>query len=481
MPSDMNGMEAAVSIDGNPPGAHVPGRITLPALGEGAITARVAFAVWEPFRFHDLLVFSEVDGSNQPVASTALCATRPPPPPRLMLSLASCAGDLIHLVYSKPVQLDGGYALDQGGVITAVEYGSSQSDVLLRTHALTPGLNYTLTAEGVHDQEALPNALAPNPTVSIVRPSSLATMPARLSLRRVGHMTNRTVVVEWNAPDCVLQTTTALRTDPSENVWTDLPEARSPYMTLALDPARYYRLACTPGCITAPNSALAFDGNDLVAIPDAPSLNPSTALTVECRVNFGRLASGPGTNGTDAQFIVAKGGEHTAGGFRLYQSRPGTLNQIWFGIGPVGSAVYANYTGPLQTNRWYQLAASYDGTNLKLYLDGRQVALNVVPRVPIGNSSPLYFGYNDVAGFAYHLTGQLEEVRLWNHARSDAQITANRNARLTGAEPGLVGYWTFDEPTGEQRVFDQASYLNLGVLGSSIAPAADDPQRVPGP
>jgi hypothetical protein len=365
-----------------------------------------------------------------------------------------------------------------------MEYGSSEFDVLLHTQTLTPGLNYMLTAEQVHDQEALPNVLAPNPTVSRVRPSSLATMPARLSIRRVGPMADRMVAIEWSAPDCVLQTTTALHSDSRDNVWTDLPEARSPYVTPAVEPARFFRLACNPGCLTAPNSALAFDGNDLVTIPDAPSLNPSLALTVECRVNFGRLASGSGTNGTNVQFIVAKGGEAvfeggeaTPGGFRIYQHRPGALNRLQFGIGPVG----ANYTGPLQTNRWYHLAGSYDGTTLKFFLDGMRVALNVVPRVPVGNSSPLYFGYNDVVGLPYQLTGQLEEVRLWNYARTDDQIKANRNARLTGTEPGLVGYWPFDELTGEQRVFDLAAYLNQGVLGSSIAPASDDPQRVPGP
>jgi len=43
----------------------------------------------------------------------------------------------------------------------------------------------------------------------------------------------------------------------------------------------------------------------------------------------------------------------------------------------------------------------------------------------------------------------MDEVRIWNRARSADEITADMDHRLTGAEPGLVGYWHVDEGAGE--------------------------------
>ena len=39
---------------------------------------------------------------------------------------------------------------------------------------------------------------------------------------------------------------------------------------------------------------------------------------------------------------------------------------------------------------------------------------------------------------------QMAEVCIWNKARSEAEIKADMNQRLTGLEPGLVGYWPLD-------------------------------------
>lgn len=49
----------------------------------------------------------------------------------------------------------------------------------------------------------------------------------------------------------------------------------------------------------------------------------------------------------------------------------------------------------------------------------------------------------------------------------------------SGAQAALVGYWTFDEGTG-QTVFDSSGYNNHGVLGSSSSVETSDPTRVSG-
>ena len=126
-----------------------------------------------------------------------------------------------------------------------------------------------------------------------------------------------------------------------------------------------------------------------------------------------KLAWGPGLSGTDSQFLICKGGDRTSGAYLLQQSGSSPGNYwLRFMIGPFQNSWQATSTVPFQTNRWYHVAGTYDGQTLKLYLDGRLVNSNSVGIIPVGNSSPLYFSYDDVSGFPYYLTGQLDEVRL---------------------------------------------------------------------
>jgi hypothetical protein len=74
--------------------------------------------------------------------------------------------------------------------------------------------------------------------------------------------------------------------------------------------------------------------------------------------------------------------------------------------------------------------------------------------------------------------GEMDEVRVWNTARSEAEIQANRDRRLAGDEPGLVAYWNFDEGEG-QVVSDVTTNRNHGRLGSSEAADGNDPVWVP--
>src|SRR5262249_36344453 len=52
--------------------------------------------------------------------------------------------------------------------------------------------------------------------------------------------------------------------------------------------------------------------------------------------------------------------------------------------------------------------------------------------------------------------GRLAEVRLWNLGLSDAEVAAHARASISGSEPGLLGYWPFDEATGA-TAFDRSA------------------------
>jgi hypothetical protein len=74
-----------------------------------------------------------------------------------------------------------------------------------------------------------------------------------------------------------------------------------------------------------------------------------------------------------------------------------------------------------------------------------------------------------------YFRGRIDEVRIWDHPRSPAQIQASWNKTLPGNEPGLVAYWRFDEGSG-QVAHDSTSYAHDGQLGVSPAAEPSDPQ-----
>ena len=215
---------------------------------------------------------------------------------------------------------------------------------------------------------------------------------------------------------------------------------------------------------------LEFDGDDRVTIPDSPSLNPS-AITVELRVNFGSFAIQP------AQMLVAKGNDQASGSYRLFQEG-GAGHLLTFALDHYRNPSRVHATPPLETDRWYHLAGTYDGNTLRLLLDGEPIASNVVGSIAIGNTSPLYLSHNDFGGHTYPLTGQMDEVRIWDYARSAEEIQATMGGPLTGSEPGLVGYWNFNEALGSQPVLDASANGNNGYLGTTNVVDDADPARV---
>ncbi|MBQ6339476.1 MAG: LamG domain-containing protein [Kiritimatiellae bacterium] len=92
------------------------------------------------------------------------------------------------------------------------------------------------------------------------------------------------------------------------------------------------------------------------------------------------------------------------------------------------------------TEGWHHAALVRSGTTISLYLDGvfETNATDYVNATPSGASTAPF-----LIGPAFY--GSLAEVRLWNVARTAAEIAASKDTRLAGTEPNLLGYWPLDE------------------------------------
>ena len=106
-----------------------------------------------------------------------------------------------------------------------------------------------------------------------------------------------------------------------------------------------------------------------------------------------------------------------------------------------------------------------------LYKDGVSVLEQTTPAVRV--SSPGYRWALGGNGYA-PLAAAFAELRIWSTARSAAQVEAARSQRLSGQEPGLVGYWRLDE-TGTPTTLRHLMDATLSMEAAEVVSVTEGP------
>jgi concanavalin A-like lectin/glucanase superfamily protein len=180
-------------------------------------------------------------------------------------------------------------------------------------------------------------------------------------------------------------------------------------------------------------TALHFDGDDEVVVPDHRALEPA-AITIAAWV---RAAESPGTY----RYIFSKGaasclrssyGLYTGphGGVAFYVAGDG-----WFTLSPQAprEAVW--------DGRWHRVTGTFDGTRVRLYVDGDEVGA--------GTPGPTQIEYRMVSRTpyigSYHgecrlpFAGDLDGVAIWSDALSQTRISADAEPPAETPESGPIG------------------------------------------
>ena len=219
--------------------------------------------------------------------------------------------------------------------------------------------------------------------------------------------------------------------------------------------------------------ALQFDGtDDLLNCGNGSSLQiTGNKITLEAWINVNEFKSQPFAGSV----IVKDQGSNSSG----YMIRCGGNGIINFNIGNGSWHEISTPANTVQLNNWHHVAASYDGSAMKIYIDGELAAQsNIVFTIGNAISNNLFVG--ESPGFPGRVfNGKIDEVRIWNVARTQAQIQNTMNTVLTSEyystpDSKLVGYWRLDEGTG-QTAEDLSFYSNTATLGTSANPDANDP------
>ena len=83
---------------------------------------------------------------------------------------------------------------------------------------------------------------------------------------------------------------------------------------------------------------------------------------------------------------------------------------------------------------------------MRLYVNGLLAEKREFSGQMASNDVPVSISMNNV-GQREATKGFIDMVRIGNVARSEAEIQAKMDSRRTGNEPGLAGYWNFDDGT----------------------------------
>ncbi|HEX6587450.1 MAG TPA: LamG-like jellyroll fold domain-containing protein [Longimicrobiales bacterium] len=210
--------------------------------------------------------------------------------------------------------------------------------------------------------------------------------------------------------------------------------------------------------------ALSFDGDDFAEVPNDAAIEGDSIFTVELWVRP------DSTNGGALLAVWGTTRQTSSWALRLNGLVPQLLIRA-----PSGAVVDTVSGGPpLAEDVWQHVAFVYDRGSAVIYVNGAPVASDTGLVRPNQDGTPtLRFGA-DATGAgglpASFLNGDLDEIRIWSSARTQAELAADMTASVAG-QPGLRAWWPL--ASGSGHPVDQVAGLIAtrgGTLGLTSTP-----------
>jgi len=147
-----------------------------------------------------------------------------------------------------------------------------------------------------------------------------------------------------------------------------------------------------------------------------------------------------------------------------------TYNETSQGWG-FGSHAFARtaWSGVTETtnNQWVHIAATWEDNSYKLYRNGELILETTSFAVyDFPSDTRIFIGVRcwSVNGF---LDGQIDEVRVWDHVRTQSQIQNDMTGELVGNESGLIAYYQMSDGSGTSLT-DDSSNSNTGTFYGGV-------------
>jgi len=194
------------------------------------------------------------------------------------------------------------------------------------------------------------------------------------------------------------------------------------------------------------NSSIRFDGIDhYVVVPDSPSLNITNRLTMAAWVNLK-----PADVGYSGRIILGKGPANYYQNYGLWTNQGAT--SFFVQLNTTHDYGMPGYSTDL-TNGWHHLAATYDGTVTKFFLDGALVKVDYGYSGPIlPTTSPLIIS----SASQRAVNGSVDEVRVYDRSLSASEISQLYYSNLAKYAPDkwvFSSYWNSSEDVNDDHPY----------------------------
>jgi hypothetical protein len=221
---------------------------------------------------------------------------------------------------------------------------------------------------------------------------------------------------------------------------------------------------------TANTKSITLNGtSSYVSFATDNNLQLDSAITVEAWIKPTAFGPNHYSNSIACKHSWSLNGEQ---GFVLRCGGSGQLSFTFCGVDTLGNPMswqpIVSPANVLTLNTWAHVAASFDGDSSRLFVNGIKVASQYFRGTMKPNTSyPMRIGRlsDAVQTDARAFNGQIDEVRIWNIAKPQAEILVGYNRHISPTSNGLVGYWNFNIASGT-TVPDQTSSGNTGTFNT---------------
>jgi len=213
-------------------------------------------------------------------------------------------------------------------------------------------------------------------------------------------------------------------------------------------------------------NALYFDGiNDWMTVNDSNSLDLTTGMTLEAWVN-------PTSSAASWTTVLMKEQASTQA-YALFADTTSARPYIYFNTATDSSGSKSvGGTSALPINTWSHLAATYDNTTLRLYVNGVQVGSQSFTGSIMNSAAALRIGGNSVWG--EYFQGRIDELRIYNRALTQSEIQADMNTPIGGtAAPGTLQFssatYSVNENGANASITVTRTGGSSGAVGASFS------------
>ncbi len=210
---------------------------------------------------------------------------------------------------------------------------------------------------------------------------------------------------------------------------------------------------------TTMNYALNFNGSDEYVSTSSTALTTYVSVEAWVKTNSStgdqRIVSmATSSSNSDIEFILALN----------------TSDEPYFKVVESDGSSNATATSSSAlTSQWAHVAGIYDGTDIKVYVNGVETGTASLSGTINTHSCPI-----DIAGYSYskageYFDGMIDEVRIWSNVRTLTELRGNMFRELAGNESGLFAYYKMSDGSGSSLDDDKSG----GTLDGSMTNMGD--------